>query len=276
MNIRDLVPPLFLRAIQKLKRNDICHQTYSSFDQANAACKGMGYEDKELIEVVFEKTKALQEKLDNLKMQYVEGPVLQFLSSLAFVKKSVEKPICILDFGGACGAHFFSIKASLKTNFKMKYVVVETPSMVNKAKELQNDEILFLPTIEEAMRLFPKFDLVYTSGAIQCVPDSLMFLKKLIEVNADYILFTRCSFSTTDQDIFFVQESDLAANGPGDLPPKFKNKKCKYPVTYISEKKFFAILNSSYEPILQFPEKSGMINIVEKLTGFGLLAKRKV
>ncbi len=81
----------------------------------------------------------------------------------------------VVDFGGACGAHYFHLKKLI--NKKFNWTVVETPAMVAMAKSLETDELKFTADLEQALK--GKVDLIHTSGALQCVDDPMKYLRQL-------------------------------------------------------------------------------------------------
>src|SRR4051794_30729350 len=103
-----------------------------------------GYEQPELIEVVFQKTKAYQPK---------DGwPEMAGVSS-------------VLDFGGGCGLHYKQARSP-----NVQWAVVETPAMVERAKELATDRLQFFTEISEAAEWLGDIDVMHSNGALQYVP----------------------------------------------------------------------------------------------------------
>lgn len=187
-----------------------------------------------------------------------------------------SKIINVLDFGGACGAHYFHIRSLIDKKIKINWIVVETETMVNYAKELETDELKFKKTISEALNESGRIDLLHTSGTLQCVNDPHKYLLELLKVNAKWLLFNRLGLNEIDRDVVTIHRSKLSWNGIGPLPKGYTDRWIKYPFVFMSEKKFNNELQKKYFIIAKFVDKSGMYDVAgEKIVGYGLLCKNK-
>src|SRR6266700_933030 len=83
-----------------------------------------GYEQPELVDVIFRKTVAY--------IPQSEWPEMRGASS-------------VLDFGGGCGLHYKQARSPL-----VRWAVVETPAMVERARELATVRLQFFTGISEA------------------------------------------------------------------------------------------------------------------------------
>ena len=81
-----------------------------------------GYEHDQLVETVFQKTKAFQPAGD--------WPLMAGVSS-------------VLDFGGGCGLHY---KLARLQSPNIRWAVAETPAMARRASELATDACASSPT----------------------------------------------------------------------------------------------------------------------------------
>src|SRR5690348_6103535 len=106
-----------------------------------------GYEHPELIEVVFRKTQAYK---PNGSWPEIAGART------------------VLDFGGGCGLHYK--QASLSD---AQWAVVETPAMVERARELETDRLRFFTEIEDAAKWLGDIDIMHSNGAIQYTSNPL-------------------------------------------------------------------------------------------------------
>lgn len=191
--------------------------------------------------------------------------------------KNNKETIHVLDFGGACGAHYFETRKGLPDDINLKWIVVETPTMVKYASNISSNELSFSVNLEDATSKLGKIDLIYTSGTIQCVDKPYDYLNKLISINTDYILFNRLGLNTGNYDVIVTHESLLSWNGVGPLPVQFKDRWIKYPFQFIQRQKFEDIMNSNYFVLFEFEERSGVFPVnKEKLEGKGVLYKRRV
>jgi len=249
---------------------------YNSYDDALKNCPTQkAYENTELCRMIGDKTINHIKKLDN--KPYALNAVNIFLVSIIqkYLLEYQTKDILILDFGGACGAHYFETKRFFGQKINLKWIVVETPEMVNSAKEhgLENEELFF---VDSLIKINSSIDLVHSSGALQSVPDWLEYLKRLVGFNAKYMLFNRMMFNENNRTFVTIQKSRLSANGPGPIPEKYKDKDIFYPHTTISYNSFNEIImENGYGLEWSFEEHSGSYQINrEKITGKGLLYKK--
>ena len=189
--------------------------------------------------------------------------------------RNTKKSVHIVDFGGACGIHYFEIQRFFSSEFDIKWTVIETTEMTEAAKK----HIIGYPNLEfknNLQEVNEHIDMIYSSSALSYTNQPYHFLKKLLQVKANYILFNRMMFNEKDRDIITLQESTLASNGPGDLPLGYQNAKIKYPHTTLSLSKFNNLITEHYLKEWIFEEKSGAHQInSESIIGMGMLLKTK-
>ena len=221
--------------------------------------------------MIAEKTKKYIIKLRD--KPYKLNPTNVFLLSAInqYISTFSPNSINILDFGGACGAHYFEIKRFIPDRIKLNWLVIETEQMVLSAKNMKlgNDELKFYDSLE---LINIPIDIIHSSGALQYVPDPYEYLIKLLNFNAKWIFFNRMMFNEDNRDIITVQKSNLSANGPGPLPEKYKDKILTYPHTTMSFENFNNKIVKNYNSKWVFEETSGSFNINnERIVGKGLL-----
>ncbi len=166
-----------------------------------------GYEQPELIEVIFQKTKA-------------------YRPNTAWD----ESAKTVLDFGGGCGLHY------KEARLDARWAVVETAAMVQRAKELATEQLQFFTSIKAAADWLGEIDLMHSNGALQYTQDPEAVLNDLVSLRAKVMLWKRVSLSASKK--VGLQTSRLVDNGPGRV--NIKNKLVTYTVTQISEKDFLA------------------------------------
>jgi putative methyltransferase (TIGR04325 family) len=166
-----------------------------------------GYEQPELIEVIFQKTKAYQ---PNTAWD--------------------ESAKTVLDFGGGCGLHY------KEARLDARWAVVETGAMVQRAQELATGQLQFFTSVKAAADWLGEIDLMHSNGALQYTQDPEAVLNDLVSLRAKVMLWKRVSLSASKR--VGLQTSRLVDNGPGRV--NIKNKLVTYPVTQISEKDFLA------------------------------------
>lgn len=168
-----------------------------------------GYENPELVEVVFRKTVAYRP----------QGAWPEIVGAET-----------VLDFGGGCGIHYK--QAALPA---VRWAVVETSAMVQRAKVLETDHLKFFTSIEDAKRWLGAVDVMHSNGAIQYTLGPLAVVRELVKTSPKRLLWYRLNFRSTGSQI-----SRLSDNGPGKIGG-VENKKITYPVLPISEPAFHEV-----------------------------------
>jgi putative methyltransferase (TIGR04325 family) len=161
----------------------------------------------------------------------------------------------VLDFGGGCGAHYFFTKAFFPGVTQITWHVVETSAMVGAARGIETDRLRFFDRIEQAAADLGGIDLVLSSGALQYAPDPANILSKLTSLNAKAVFFTRVALSRSSDEPISIHETVLGANGPGPKPEHIADAKVRYPVTFLSKRRFERILGRAYSRQMSFTEE---------------------
>jgi putative methyltransferase (TIGR04325 family) len=277
-----LTPPLIPAIIRKVNRKketlvvqSDTLQKYESFSEALLYCTDQAYEEKELTEVISLKTSAFANDLKKSVIPVWDVASYSLLSVVLSIIRKGSDEIKVLDFGGACGAHYFHIRALLPKEIRISWCVVETVGMVDFAKTHQNDELSFCSTLSNAISILGQPDLVHSSGTLQCVPDPYDCLNSLIETGAEHLFLSRLALNKHDRDVITIHTSHLSSNGIGPLPDGFTDKEIRYPFYFPSEEKFMNALLKKYTIIARTKDTSGMYPVDgEDITGYGLFCKR--
>lgn len=265
----------FLKLI-KPKKKSKSHKEYDNYLSAIQFCTNNAYQNIELCNMIADKTAIYKETL--VTKPYHLNPTAVFLLAAInqYLLSNSKQELTVLDFGGACGAHYFEMKRFLSKDIALKWYVVETEQMVKSAidKGLQNNELKFFSCIED---IHEKIDFVHSSSALQYVPDPFLFTNMLINLNADYVYFNRMMFNKSDRTFVTIQNSLLSANGPGKMPDHYTDKTISYPHTTVSFPKFNAMFtDNNYTTDWIFDEPSGSYKIKnEEIIGKGLLYTKK-
>lgn len=180
-----------------------------------------GYEDPELVDLIFRKT-----------INY-HPPKAEWLD--------VEGVSAVLDFGGACGAHY---REALHHVPNVRWAVVETPAMVQRASEIATDHLKFFSSIHDAATWLGAIDLVHSSGALQFTLDPEKTVCDLCALRAARMYWQRLVFSESETTRE-VQPSYLTDNGPGTLEG-VSEKRVEYIRTMIPETTFL-LAHSGYQ-----------------------------
>ena len=210
----------------------------------------------------------------NNNKPFVLDPSNLFLVSAInnYILEFSTKDLTILDFGGACGAHYFDVRRFFQKDVSLKWIVVETEQMVKSAnaKGISNSELEFVCSLSEIKN---KINFIHSSCALHYVPDPYAITMDLIKINAKWILFNRMMFNERDRDFITIQKSFLSSNGPGSLPSGYSDRLISYPHTTLSFQKFNScFINNQYDLVWIFDELSGSYQIKnEKIIGKGML-----
>lgn len=166
-----------------------------------------GYEQPELVDVIFRKTLAYQ-------------PVDDW--------PDIAGASTVLDFGGGCGLHYKQARSD-----HVRWAVVETPAMVERAKTLATDRLQFFTDISEAATWLGDIDVMHSNGALQYTPDPEATLHQLCALRAKKMLWQRVFLGERAQE---TQTSLLGDNGPGAI--QIKEKLVTYGRKAIPERNF--------------------------------------
>lgn len=278
--IRDFIPPVILQVLGNAFNNlkvSGSHRIFSSYEEALQSCTPDAYEQQELIEVIFKKTKRFSE---NIQSGILPIPATTAYSLLSIINPIIQNNtgvINVVDFGGACGAHFFYFRNLIDKRLKLNWAVVETPAMVKAAKQLGTEELHFFDNLADAVMGMDDIDLFHTSGTLQAVNNPDKYLRNILNCNAKWLLFNRLGVNKNDRDIITIHQSKLSWNGMGNLPEGYTDRWIRYPFTFQSEKAFLENVENKYSIIAKFSDQSGMYPVRgEQIDGYGLLCKQKI
>jgi putative methyltransferase (TIGR04325 family) len=253
--------------------------TCASYAAALEACgNSSGYEDKELVEVVFRKTLIYRDRLSSGSPFLLNGSTVQTLIAVAHASTRSRTTVHVIDFGGACGAHYFAARAFFgdRASFRTRWCVVETPAMAERARELQNDELRFVTSLSDARAECAEADLIHSAAALQCVRDPACQLAELVDFGSRFLMLSRVGDTHGEHDVFTVHRSRLRDNGPGPLPDGMSDRECRYPYSFIRHRQFMAILERNYRVNFEFEDSSGVYPVgTEPIVGGAYLAERR-
>jgi putative methyltransferase (TIGR04325 family) len=261
--IRQLTPPILFNIPKRFFRKSGMEE-FESYDDALIKCSSMGYENSDVVEVVFEKTLAFNTKFESDSV--FDLSTMRVMSALGLSGRVGS--LKVIDFGGASGHHFDIAVKAYENRLDLRWNVVETTAMVNLARKRKSKNLNFFDNIMEAQIDLGQVDLVFSSGTLHCCPDPLSLLKELVNVNAKYIFITRTALAEREYSTVVVQKSYLSTNGPGPLQPGVSDAPVYYPVVVVSKKSFEDVLSERYdikfgivEEAAIYRVKAGSINL---------------
>lgn len=281
MTIRHLVsrllPPILYDAARR-RRN--VSPSYISFEAARAAC-GAGYDDPDIARAIAHDTALRCERLTLPVPIFTLAEIKTIWAAGMALPGSVSRAarLRVIDFGGACGCHYYAVRAGLPLSVGIEWHVVETPVMVEAGTALAaslgiGHELHFHTSWEDARAACPAPDLVHSSSAIICTARPLECLEEHIACNARFMFFTRIGL-VEDAPLYSVQ-SRLLSKGVKELPAGMRDRLVSYPLTWAPRRYFLRTLARAYRVVTELEEESPIF-IVGKtaIAGYGCLVVRK-
>lgn len=245
-----------LRKFSRMARLDFAPplngKLYATYAEAagRAASLGCNYDSGELARAVVESTARYRDKGANLLHQPVSPMLCRRL--LAFELCRPRDSFNVLDFGGAAGQHFFEAAAYLPPGINIRWHVVETEAMAGAALILETESLKFFVGVDDALRGFAP-DLVFSSGALQCMEDPVKSLQILTKIRAPYLFLGRGAFCASPPNRHIIETSSLECHGP--LPiPEFASSFAAYALTIAPLVEFESAIEAVYEIRLRLDE----------------------
>jgi putative methyltransferase (TIGR04325 family) len=220
---------------------------FPNYEAALRQCADDGYSGADIAAVVYGKTERMitDPEFDACALPPAGRTGIALTTVIANVVSSKNGTLRVLDFGGACGAHYFAA-CRMAPAIRFEWCVVETDAMIEHARSLEGGGLGFADRVSSAQSILGGVDLVHSSGTLQYLPAPEIGLAELIGVGAPVLALTRLSL-TDGEPFTMVQRSRLAHNGPGSLPPGFRDHAVAYPLTILNRSRFEAALRQEYE-----------------------------
>jgi putative methyltransferase (TIGR04325 family) len=242
-------------------------EVFPNFADALAAC-GPGYNDGDIADVIAYKT-SLAVDHRQLAPEQAINSILAIGITAAEIS---DRPLNVLDFGGGCGFHYF--RAIAATRAPLRWAVVETPTMAERAAKVANGRFGVFTSIDDAAAALGRIDLLHASSAIQYVPNPLETLKSLAALRAQHFALARLPVWGAPQTVG-LQRSPLSANGIGPMPPHIADRQITYPVTFVNFDDVMRAL-SNYEIALATPSPSSTYEFRgHRVPGISLIFRAK-
>jgi putative methyltransferase (TIGR04325 family) len=232
--------------------------SYQSFEEALADSNS--YEDPRLIEVVREKTKRYKAALADSSRTIESRQTAQNLFVLSHVQP--DRAINVLEAGGACGASYFEVK-HLLPNRIAHWSIVETPAMADAGKSINADAALtFHSDLTSAADQLERRDLAVAQGVLQYAGDPVAMLKALFDLQFAYVYITRTAVADVASPVFIIQDTELAAHGPGRLP-NAPDGRSTQPMTLVSYDSLLSTVPRNYEIVFKFVESGDRVLAID-------------
>jgi len=242
-------------------------QIFPDFASALAAC-GPGYNDADIADVVAYKTAVPVDP-----RQLAPEQALNSILSIGVAAAEVaDRPLAVLDFGGGCGFHYFSVAAAIRR--QLRWAVVETPRMAERAIKVAQRRFEVFTDVAAAATALGQIDIVHASSVIQYVPDPLATLKTLAALHPRYFALARFPVWVGNQ-LVGLQISPLSKNGIGPMPPTIADREIKYPVTFTDFDEAMRTF-AAYEIAVALPSPSTTYDVPgQQIRGISLIFRSK-
>jgi putative methyltransferase (TIGR04325 family) len=239
-------------------------RVYKSFEDAlNNSKSPEGYSNQLLARVVADKTKRFRDQLRDSRQ--LDLGALRTSVFLSLIRLRQNEIIKVLDFGGACGYHYYICNALLPEQ-RFDWKVIETASMVEAAKkDHESEELSFFTMPDQATEYGWTPDALIASSSIQYLENPITTWESLLALKSSIIFITRTPLSKLSTSTIMLQTSQLAANGPGPLPEEFEDLILEYPITYIPKSMIISsALKNGYKLSLSILEENATLFSGEK------------
>ena len=215
------------------------------------------YEAPDIIDVVAKKTETFRCQLVNGSVPTIaRRQTIQNLFVISYIRP--DRPLEVLEFGGACGASYFELAHLLPDRIR-SWHVVETSAMTARAREaFQDSRLSFHDSLADAAAEMKTRDLIIAQGVIQYTPEPLDKIDELLALNFDHVYVTRTAVLSgavaADDSIIFNSESRLAEHGPGKVPTNFADRRITTPCTLVTGASLAARAGGAYRQEFWFDE----------------------
>ena len=232
---------------------------FHSYDEASRACSTSSYSRSRLAEIVFQKTVAYRDNisLGNLPLTLIDSPLAFAIGLL----RDSTAGVTVLDFGGACGAHYYRMRALPTLWSTLRWHVVETPAMVEQAKSFESDELQFFETLEKATGHLDRIGVVHSSGTLHCLPDPCLQLRQLLALQPNYLVLSRLRLVQADKALFTVRSSRLGDHGPGSDHATDYEELVQTALHMPPQEEFESIIREQYEIILKDTQFDNVLTV---------------
>jgi putative methyltransferase (TIGR04325 family) len=200
------------------------------------------YEAEALTEFIYRKTVAFN-RITSLDLG-IGSERLLLAVSISLADRPPGTPCRVLDFGGACGVHH-KLATLLFPDAAFQWAVVETPSMVRRARPLETDSLKFFEDIGSARTWLESVDLLNSNSVLQYLEDPLETTRHLLELSPGIALWERLMLSN-GPTVIDRQRTMLFNHGPGAVPPGFRNRPVVNKITKLSRADFLSAQQARY------------------------------
>ena len=234
--IRELIPPLFLVLIlASIRRFSGFSGEYESWSKALSKCKG--YEHADIVRAYSQNLQSLIKNQDSPSAK-ISARKIRVLAALGLAQAIDGNPVCeVVDFGGGWGADYFELAPRLPG--LRSWVVVESGEVTRRLRRISGlpGRLSFSETVptENASQI------IFASGAIQCLEEGLQLLDSFAETSR-FVVLDRIPITTEKKSWVSIQRTSRVLGGVGS----------SYPVWFFAARDFEEALDGKWKVVLQW------------------------
>lgn len=195
----------------ELRRRPRPDRRYATYAAALGDCAREN--EGPLAETIYAQTKAYGLRLSYYPLRV--NPSQAFAWNVLQLLTAGKQRLSVIDFGGACGAHYLLLR-KLLPECRLCWHVVETPEITRQARNISSSELFFFPSIQAATHaLKGAVDLVFTANALHHTDDPLAYLESLLLLKAPHVALLHGVVTDQDSPLIFRDK-----HSPVVIPPK--------------------------------------------------------
>lgn len=249
--LRDLVPPLALRAYHKWRGQSLRFGG-SPLDWAEAERMSSGYSEAAILERVRTATRAVVAgeaayERDSVLFDEPDYP-FALITALLRAAASADMRLDVIDFGGSLGSTYRQCRPLLDAVQHLQWHVVEQPHFVEAGRqEFETDELHFwrFPSDIPPPR---GTRLILLSGVLQYLEKPFEILADLSTLPAKHLVIDRLPIVATRNDRLVIQT----------VPARIYS--ASYPCRLFVKQNLLDLLASDWQPICEFSCVDGSMN----------------
>lgn len=246
--IKDLIPPLLLRAVTKYFYG--WSGNYTSWSEA--VMHSDGYDRANILQKVKMATAAVvkgEAAWERDSVLFHEKTFhFELLTAILYVRNQHQAPFDLIDFGGALGSLYHQHQSIIDANMVRTWNVIEQSGFVETGqKEFQNQRLHFYPSIEDCLHILSP-QLMILSSVVQYLPEPMNFMNRVLELEVPFLYIDRTAFTHHNKDRLTIQK----------VHPSIY--KATYPCWFLSYEAFTKLLASKYTTLFEFDaiDRSGL------------------
>ncbi len=241
MKKSDFIPPVLTQVLSRFKPYGWSGD-YSAWSEAIKQSKG--YDNTAILEKVQEATL----KVRNGDAAYERDSVLfdkveyswPLLASLLWIGLQKNGQLNVLDFGGSLGSTYFQNRKFYSALKSIHWNIVEQEKFVQHGKLFfESNELKFYSSPEDCFNEQSPSTVLF-SCVLQYLEDPYETIKKIIDLNPEFIIVDNTPFAEDGEDRITIQRVD---------PLIYE---ASYPCWFMSRDKFISYFKREYEMIEGF------------------------